>query len=125
MCVHVHAGECVCAYACMCAGECVCVCIHACVYVHMCVCACAGEFAHITHILTYMHAIPKYLLTLQEVGEEGKELLIELLMAASPYGAEESPQEEEVVAGLLSSVGQGHGLLHNLMKMGLIKICTS
>ena len=43
--------------------------------------------------------------TLQEVREERKELLVELLVAASSDGTEQGPEQQEVVTGFRSRVG--------------------
>ena len=45
--------------------------------------------------------------------------MVELLMAASSNGAKQSPQEEEIVAGLFGCVGQGHGAIHYRVEVGL------
>ena len=57
--------------------------------------------------------------TLQKVGEEGQKFLVELLVAASSNGPEESSQEEKVVAGFRGRVGQGHGLQDYLVEVWL------
>ena len=40
-------------------------------------------------------------------------------MAASSNGAEQSPQEKEIVARLFSRVSQGHGAIHYRVKVRL------
>lgn len=58
-------------------------------------------------------------LTLQEVREEGQELLVQEVVAAPTNGAEEGPQQQEVVVGLFGSLCELHGAVHDLVQVGL------
>ena len=64
-------------------------------------------------------------LTLQECWQQGQELLVEQVMTTSPYGAEEAPQQQEVVVGLLCTQGQLHGPVHQLVQVGLHNRATT
>ena len=46
-------------------------------------------------------------------------------MTTSPYGAEEAPQQQEVVVGLLCAQGQLHGPVHQLVQVGLNNRATT
>lgn len=58
-------------------------------------------------------------LTLQEVGEEGQEFLIQEIMAPAPNGAEQGPQQQEVVVGLFGRLGELHRAVDNLVQVRL------
>lgn len=40
-------------------------------------------------------------------------------MATSPDGAEQGPEQQEVVIGLFGGLGKLHGAVHNLVQVGL------
>lgn len=58
-------------------------------------------------------------LTLEEIWKERQELLIQEVMAAASYGAEESSEQKEVVVRLLGSLRQFHGAIHDLVQVRL------
>lgn len=58
-------------------------------------------------------------LTLEEIWKERQKLLIQEVMAAASYGAEESPEQEEVVVRLLGGLCQFHGAVHDLVQVRL------
>lgn len=58
-------------------------------------------------------------LTLEEIWKERQKLLIQEVMAAASYGAEESAEQKEVVVRLLGGLCQLHGAVHNLVQVRL------
>lgn len=58
---------------------------------------------------------------MEEVWEERQKLLIQEVMAAASYGAEEGTEQEEVVVGLLGGLRQLHGAVHDLVQVRLCR----
>ena len=58
-------------------------------------------------------------LTLQEVGSERQEFLIQEVVAPATNGAEQGPQQQEVVVGLFGCLGELHGAVDNLVQVRL------
>jgi DNA anti-recombination protein RmuC len=58
-------------------------------------------------------------LTLEEIWKERQKLLIQEVMAATSYRAEESTEQKEVVVRLLGGLRQLHGAVHDLVQVRL------
>lgn len=58
-------------------------------------------------------------LTLQQIRQQRQKLLVQEVMAAPSYRAEQGSQQQEVVIGLLGRLSQLHGTVHYFMKVRL------
>lgn len=56
---------------------------------------------------------------MEEIWKERQKLLIQEVMAAASYGAEESSEQKKVVVRLLGGLRQFHGAIHNLVQVRL------